>query len=121
MNKKPPMKVEMKSFGKKDKEEEMDKDENKKRKRIQVLSDSEEEEEEEKEVEKIVEPPPPQAPLLHSDSEDEEVNLHQYPFISSHPFLVLIYHGRLFLPLCFRLYQQHRRRRQLGKGEEGGE
>ena len=84
------MKVEMKSFGKKDKEEEVDKDESKKRKRIQVLSDSEEEEEEKEVEEKIVEPPPPQAPLLHSDSEDEEVNLHQYPFISSHPFLVLI-------------------------------
>jgi len=76
-SKKPPVKVETKSFGKKDKEEEDKKsvvDENKKRKRIQVLSDSEEEEEEEKEVEeKIVEPPPPQAQLLHSDSEDEEV------------------------------------------------
>ena len=77
--KKPPVKVETKSFGKKDKEEEDKKsvvDETKKRKRIQVLSDSEEEEEEEeKEVEeKIVEPPPPQAQLLHSDSEDEEVN-----------------------------------------------
>jgi len=76
--KKPPVKVETKSFGKKDKEEEDKKsvvDETKKRKRIQVLSDSEEEEEEEeKEVEeKIVEPPPPQAQLLHSDSEDEEV------------------------------------------------
>jgi len=74
--KKPPVKVETKSFGKKDKEEEDKKvDENKKRKRIQVLSDSEEEDEEEaKEVEeKIVEPPPPQAQLLHSDSEDEEV------------------------------------------------
>jgi len=77
-SKKPPVKVETKSFGKKDKEEEDKKsvvDETKKRKRIQVLSDSEEEEEEEeKEVEeKIVEPPPPQAQLLHSDSEDEEV------------------------------------------------
>ena len=91
----------------------------------QGLSDSEEEEEEEKEVEeKIVEPPPPQAPLLHSDSEDEEVNLYQYSFIfiSSHPFVVLtLNHGCLFLPLCFRLYQQHRRRRQWEKGEEGGE
>ena len=76
-NKKPPAKVETKSFGKKDKEvEKKSEDDNKKRKRIQVLSDSEEEEEEEeKEVEeKIVEPPPPQAQLLHSDSEDEEVN-----------------------------------------------
>jgi len=71
--KKPPVKVETKSFGKKDKEEEDKRvDENKKRKRIQVLSDSEEEEEKEVE-EKIVEPPPPQAQLLHSDSEDEEV------------------------------------------------
>jgi len=77
-NKKPPVKVETKSFGKKDKEEDKKSvvDENKKRKRIQVLSDSEEEEEEEEEKEveeKIVEPPPPQAQLLHSDSEDEEV------------------------------------------------
>jgi len=73
VNKKPPVKVETKSFGKKDKEEEEEK--NKKRKRIQVLSDSEEEDEEEEKEgeEKIVEPPPPQAQLLHSDSEDEEV------------------------------------------------
>jgi len=74
-NKKPPAKVETKSFGKKDKEvEKKSEDDNKKRKRIQVLSDSEEEEEEERDLEeKVVEPPPPQAQLLNSDSEDEEV------------------------------------------------
>ena len=81
-SKKPPAKVETKSFGKKDKEDEVDR----KRKRIQVLNDSEEEdeEEEEKEVEeKIDEPPPPQAALLQSDSEDEEVNSYTVIHLSS--------------------------------------
>ena len=91
-NKKPPAKVETKSFGKKDKEvEKKSEDDNKKRKRIQVLSDSEEEEEEERDLEeKVVEPPPPQAQLLNSDSEDEEVT-YSWVFIGAQTSIIAFF------------------------------